>query len=100
MTTEVLEIKWSTTGKRVDFVVNVYESGLFGRGDKLFSFKMFALGADKALSVYRGREQRLAEQVAENYTTWLASEGPRYYNYRHGQISVKIFKSKYQRYDG
>lgn len=96
MQTVIQGIKWSETGKRVDFSVKVYETGLFGRGRKLFSFKMFALGAPPVLSKYRGKEDQLADTVAANYETWLVSEGNRYYNFRFEQITVKVFKSKYQ----
>ncbi|MGH1437024.1 MAG: hypothetical protein ACRBG0_21480 [Lewinella sp.] len=98
---EVENITWSETGKRVDFSVTVFSGGLFGKGDKECSFKMFALGTKEALERYRDKESELAEKVAQARSKWLQTEGKRYYNHsiKGPSLNVRIWKSKYQTYE-
>lgn len=101
MIVETDNISWSETGKRVDLNVTVYSGGLFGKGDKECTFKMFALGAKEDLTSFFENEDRLAEQVAEARKDWLQSAGKRYYNHelKSKSINVRIWKSKYQTYE-
>ncbi len=101
MIVETENITWSETGKRVDFNVTVFSGGLFGKGDKECSFKMFALGAKEALERYRDKEGELAEQVAQARSKWLQTEGKRYYNHsiKSQNVNVRIWKSKYQTHE-
>lgn len=98
MIAEATTINWSTTGKRVDMQVDVYEGGLFGKGEKTFSFKMFALGNAEVLKRYKDNEEELADKIAAAREQWLNKEGRRYYRHalQGNDITVSIWKSKYQ----
>lgn len=93
--------KWSDTGRRVDLQVDVFTGGFFSKGDRVFSFKMFALGTEKELEQFHNKEAELAEAVAQARAFWLCNSGTRYYNYTlpGTKINVRIWKSKYLTYE-
>ena len=98
---ELTETKWAESGRRLDLQVEVYADGFFSRGEKEYSFKMFALGEVDTLKKIEGQELKLAELVAEKKKSWLGNPGKRFY-YLNGVvagINVRIEKSKYQVYE-
>ena len=98
---EVANTKWAESGRRLDLEVDVYADGFFSRGEKEYSFKMFALGGVDVMNKIEGQELKLAELVAEKKKSWLGNSGKRFY-YLNGVmpgINVRIEKSKYQVYE-
>ena len=97
----VEDVKWSDTGKRVDFKVTVYSGSAFwGDRRKAFSWKCFVLGAKADLTRFYEREEELAELTATSRERWLENSGKRYYNHLLQEgLSLRVWKNSYRAYE-
>lgn len=101
MSVAIDNIKWSETGKRVDFSVEVFTGSEFwGDKTKSLSWKCFVLGSKEGLTRYFERENELAKIVYDSRSSWLGNVGNRYYSIITEEgLTIRVWKKSYTEYE-